>query len=55
MIQVAYTRADGRVKSCHIHDLFRDLAISKSKEEKLFKVDEDMDEDVVPISMCRLV
>ena len=27
----------------------------KGKEEKIFEVDEDMDEDMVPTSICRLV
>ncbi|XP_034709721.1 disease susceptibility protein LOV1-like [Vitis riparia] len=54
MIQVADTRADGRVKSCRIHDLLRDLAISEAKEEKLFEVDENIDVDVPPTSVRRL-
>ncbi|KAL6323147.1 hypothetical protein AAG906_027422 [Vitis piasezkii] len=37
MIQVADTRDDGRVKSCRIHDLLRDLAISEAKEEKFLR------------------
>lgn len=51
MIQVADTRADGRVKSCRIHDLLRDLAISEAKEEKLFEVDENIGVDVLPTSV----
>ncbi|KAL6323268.1 hypothetical protein AAG906_029275 [Vitis piasezkii] len=54
MIQVADTRADGRVKSCRIHDLLRDLAISEAKEEKLFEVDENIDVDMPPTSVRRL-
>ncbi|XP_034708557.1 disease resistance protein RPP13-like [Vitis riparia] len=55
IIQVADTRADGRVKSCRIHDLLRDLAISEAKEEKLFEVDENIDVDVLPTSNRRLI
>ncbi|KAJ9681495.1 hypothetical protein PVL29_020390 [Vitis rotundifolia] len=55
MIQVADTRVDGRVKSCRIHDLLRDLAISEAKEEKLFEVDENIDVDVLPTSVRRLI
>ncbi|RVW30659.1 putative disease resistance RPP13-like protein 3 [Vitis vinifera] len=38
MIQVAGRKWDGRVKSCRIHDLLRDLAISKAKDSKKFEV-----------------
>ncbi|KAJ9672678.1 hypothetical protein PVL29_026053 [Vitis rotundifolia] len=55
MIQVADTRDDGRVKSCRMHDLFRDLAISEAKEEKLFEVDETIDAHVPPTSVRRLI
>ena len=55
MIQVVDTRADERVKSCRIHDLLRDLAISEAKEEKLFEVDENIDVDVLPTSVRRLI
>ncbi|XP_031491336.1 putative disease resistance RPP13-like protein 3 [Nymphaea colorata] len=34
MLQIAETSMDGRVKSCRIHDLMRDLAISISHEEE---------------------
>ncbi|RVW67827.1 putative disease resistance protein [Vitis vinifera] len=55
MIQVADTRDDGRVKSCRIHDLLRDLAISEAKEEKLFEVAENIDVEVLPTSVRRLI
>ena len=55
VIQVADTNAYGRVKSCRMHDLLLDLAISEAKEEKLFEVDENMDVDVLPTSVCRLI
>ncbi|XP_019081119.1 putative disease resistance protein At1g50180 [Vitis vinifera] len=41
MIQVAGRKWDGRVKSCRIHDLLRDLAISKAKDSKFFELCDD--------------
>ena len=38
LIQVATKRLDGGVKTCHIHDLLRDLCISESSEEKFLEV-----------------
>ena len=38
MIQVVKREWDGRVKSCRMHDLLRDLAISKAKDSKFFEV-----------------
>ena len=38
MIQVVKRKWDGRVKSCRMHDLLRDLAISKAKDSKFFEV-----------------
>ena len=56
MIQVADTRIDGRVKTCRIHDLLRDLAILEGKEEKLFEVDENIDDgNMLPTSVRRLI
>ncbi|XP_034709725.1 putative disease resistance RPP13-like protein 3 [Vitis riparia] len=55
MIQLADTRVDGRVKSRRIHDLLRDLAISEAKEEKLFEEGENIDADVLPTSVRRLI
>ena len=52
---MADTRDDGRVKSCRIHDLLRDLTILEDKEEKLFEVDENIDVDVLPTSVRRLI
>ena len=43
MIQVAKRKVDGRVKSCRIHDLLRDLAISEARDAGLFEVDEMID------------
>ena len=43
MIQVARRKVDGRVKSCRIHDLLRDLAISEARDAGLFEVDEMID------------
>nr|ALA65537.1 disease resistance protein RxCC-like-NB-ARC [Vitis pseudoreticulata] len=39
MIQVAGRKWDGRVKSCRIHDLLRDLAISKARDSKIFELE----------------
>ncbi|GMY35971.1 disease resistance protein RPP13-like [Fagus crenata] len=41
LIQVATTRTDGGVKTCHIHDLLRDLCILESTEEKFLEVCSD--------------
>ncbi|XP_059436531.1 disease resistance protein RPP13-like [Corylus avellana] len=38
LIQVASRRENGRVKTCRIHDLLRNLCISESAEEKFFGV-----------------
>ncbi|KAF8410910.1 hypothetical protein HHK36_003447 [Tetracentron sinense] len=42
MIQVAEKRFDGGIKTCRIHDLLRDLAISEGKECKFFDIAENM-------------
>lgn len=41
LIQVATTRTDGGVKTCHIHYLLRELCISESTEEKFLEVCSD--------------
>ncbi|MCL7047528.1 hypothetical protein MKW94_024727 [Papaver nudicaule] len=38
LIQVDRLRCDGRVKTCRIHDLLRDLAIAESKEDQFSKI-----------------
>uniref|UniRef100_A0A127ZNN5 NBS-LRR disease-resistance protein scn3r1 [Glycine max] n=1 Tax=Cajanus cajan TaxID=3821 RepID=A0A127ZNN5_CAJCA len=38
LVQVAAMKTSGGVKTCHIHDLLRDLCISESKEDKVFQV-----------------
>ncbi|KAG2698127.1 hypothetical protein I3760_07G135500 [Carya illinoinensis] len=38
LIQVVERRSDGGAKTCHVHDLLRDLCISKGAEEKFFDV-----------------
>ncbi|OVA18811.1 Disease resistance protein [Macleaya cordata] len=38
MIQVGRWRYDGRVRTCRIHDLLRDLAIAESKEDQFSQV-----------------
>ncbi|RVW91357.1 putative disease resistance RPP8-like protein 4 [Vitis vinifera] len=43
MIQVAARSFDGRVMSCRMHDLLRDLAISEAKDTKFFEGYESID------------
>ncbi|XP_027351448.1 putative disease resistance RPP13-like protein 3 [Abrus precatorius] len=38
LVQVASRKSDGRVKTCRIHDLLRDLCISESKSEKFMDI-----------------
>ncbi|XP_058114674.1 disease resistance protein RPP13-like isoform X2 [Magnolia sinica] len=38
MIQLAQRSSSGGIKSCRIHDLFRDLSISKAKEDDFLQV-----------------
>ena len=45
--------SNGGIKSCHIHGLLRDLAISKAKDSKNFEVYENIDY-TSPISVRRL-
>ena len=54
LIQVADRRIDGRVKSCRMHDLLRDLAVLEAKDANFFEVHENMD-STFPISIRRLV
>ncbi|KAL4615660.1 hypothetical protein ACB092_07G142800 [Castanea dentata] len=53
LIQMATKRLDGGVKICRIHDLLRDLCISKSAEEKFLEVRSDV--NVSPMSKCRRI
>ena len=43
MVQVAEKNVNGSVKSCRIHDLLRDLAISEARDARLFEVQENID------------
>ncbi|KAI9103672.1 hypothetical protein K1719_023295 [Acacia pycnantha] len=43
LIQVGRRRSDGGIKTCRIHDLLRELCISKSRDEKAFEVCRDID------------
>ncbi|XP_026428155.1 putative disease resistance protein At1g50180 [Papaver somniferum] len=38
LIQIDRFRCDGRVKTCRIHDLLRDLAIAESKEDQFSQI-----------------
>ncbi|KAL6323355.1 hypothetical protein AAG906_029362 [Vitis piasezkii] len=53
MIQVADRSFDGRVMSCRMHDLLRDLAISEAKDTKFFEGYESID-STSPVSVRRL-
>ena len=54
LIQVADRKLDGRVKSCRMHDLLRELDVSEAKNANFFEVHENMD-STFPISIRRLV
>ncbi|XP_020214661.1 disease resistance protein RPP13 isoform X1 [Cajanus cajan] len=43
LVQVAAIKTSGGVKTCHIHDLLRDLCVSQSKGDKIFEVCSDND------------
>ncbi|CBI24547.3 unnamed protein product, partial [Vitis vinifera] len=53
MIRVVKRKSNGGIKSCHIHGLLRDLAISEAKDSKFFEVYENTDY-TSPISVRRL-
>ncbi|XP_059599001.1 disease susceptibility protein LOV1 [Vitis vinifera] len=53
LIQVADRSFDGRVMSCHMHDLLRDLAISEAKDTNFFEGYESID-STSPVSVRRL-
>ncbi|KAF8400590.1 hypothetical protein HHK36_013889 [Tetracentron sinense] len=55
MIQVAKRSSKGRVKTCHIHDLLRDLAIAEAKEGKFFDIYAHNDSTISPIVARRHV
>ena len=38
MVQVGRTGSNGRVKTCQLHDLMRDLCLSKAKEENFLEI-----------------
>ncbi|KAF8388701.1 hypothetical protein HHK36_025381 [Tetracentron sinense] len=43
LIQVAAKRSDGKIKTCRMHDLVRDLSLSKAKEANFVHVYENID------------
>ena len=53
MIQVARRKSDGAVKSCYIHHLLRDLAISEAQDSNFFEVYENIN-FTSPTSIRRL-
>ncbi|XP_014522630.1 putative disease resistance RPP13-like protein 3 isoform X2 [Vigna radiata var. radiata] len=38
LVQVTRVNFNGGLKTCHVHDLLRDLCIAESKEDKMFEV-----------------
>ncbi|KAI3862428.1 hypothetical protein MKW92_022701 [Papaver armeniacum] len=44
MIQVGRLRCDGRVKTCHIHDLLRDISVAESNEDQFSQIYGNIDE-----------
>ncbi|KAK4588990.1 hypothetical protein RGQ29_019835 [Quercus rubra] len=38
MVQVGVIGSNGRIKSCHLHDLMRDLCLSKAKQENFLHI-----------------
>lgn len=38
MVQVVKRKSSGRIKACRLHDLLRELCISKGKEDLLFNI-----------------
>ncbi|KAF4366967.1 hypothetical protein F8388_022755 [Cannabis sativa] len=43
LVQVAETINDGRIKSCHVHDLLREIAILKSKDQDFAEIAKEQD------------
>uniref|UniRef100_A0A803PKN7 Disease resistance protein RPM1-like n=1 Tax=Cannabis sativa TaxID=3483 RepID=A0A803PKN7_CANSA len=43
LVQVAETTNDGRIKSCHVHDLLREIAILKSKDQDFAEIAKEQD------------
>ncbi|KAI3839616.1 hypothetical protein MKW92_041408 [Papaver armeniacum] len=44
MIQVGRLRCDGRVKTCHIHDLLHDISVAESNEDQFSQIYGNIDE-----------
>lgn len=38
MVQVAKRESNGRIKACRVHDLLRELSVSKAKEDQFFDI-----------------
>ncbi|OVA18803.1 Disease resistance protein [Macleaya cordata] len=54
MVQVRRWRYDGRVRTCLIHDLLRDLSIAESKNDQFFQVYGSIDDYSEPNNVRRL-
>ncbi|KAI3880284.1 hypothetical protein MKW92_040313 [Papaver armeniacum] len=55
MIQVGKWKFDGRVKSCRIHDLLRDLCIEESKNDQFLRVCGSNDDFTKSLNIRRLI
>lgn len=57
LIQVVRKTKGGKTKTCQVHDLLRDLSVSKAKEKNLLIeiMNENLDYEVIPKSSRRCV
>ncbi|CDP19561.1 unnamed protein product [Coffea canephora] len=46
MVQVAEMTVDKRIKSCRVHDLLRELAVRKAKDENFFQIHDTRDDQI---------
>ncbi|XP_071902195.1 probable disease resistance RPP8-like protein 2 [Coffea arabica] len=46
MVQVAEMTVDERIKSCRVHDLLREVAIRKAKDENFFQIHDTRDDEI---------
>ncbi|KAG6388175.1 hypothetical protein SASPL_153374 [Salvia splendens] len=53
MVQIKDLTMDGRVKNCHLHDLFREVCLEKAKEELGFQILEKGEEEEAMTRMTK--
>ncbi|KAL1818923.1 hypothetical protein ACET3Z_013792 [Daucus carota] len=53
MIQIVDSYCDGRVAACRVHDLVRDLAVQKAKEERLLGIFDSSNNHPSPVHLLR--